>query len=270
MTETYIQIEKIGNKAIFRLNRPNKRNALNFAFFDEIKTKIDALQNDPDIRVIYITGTEMEGKEFFCSGIDVSEVYAFRTSVTDNSLDEFHKLALRLQNSFNAIEQCDKPTIAVINGHCYGAGLELALACDFRIATEDAQIGLLETSLGIIPDIGGTSRLVFNIGVSRAKQLIMLAEVLSGVQAKDLGIIDYIVPKENLWIMAHDIGDKLLKNAPKAIAYAKKLVSQIYGKNLSESLTLERNAQAELIITDDVVEGFQAKLEHRQPNFQGK
>ena len=269
MTETYIEIEKIANKAILRLNRPNKRNALNIAFFDELKAKIDFLQNDSDIRVIFITGTELEGKEFFCSGIDVNEVYAMRTSATNTSSEEFHTLALRLQDAFNAIEHCDKSVIAVINGYCYGAGLELALACDFRIATEDAQIGLLETSLGIIPDIGGTTRLVRQIGI-KSKQFIMLAEIVSGTRAKELGIIDYVVPKENLWIMAHDIGDKLLKNAPKAVAYAKKLVSEIYGKNLSDSLALERNAQADLIVTDDVVEGFQARIEHRQPRFQGK
>ena len=263
LTFSTILLEKTFSIAKIVINRPEKRNAMNRALFADIREVFYQLQADTDIRVILVTGTNGT----FSAGIDLQEIAQLGQEFSVSQLRHF---AEELQASFNATEACEKPVVALIDGHCYGAGLELALACDFRIASETAKIGFLETQLGMIPDLGGTSRVVRALGVSRAKRIIMLAEVFGGFEAKEIGLVDWVVPSAQLEDKGIEIAEKLSKNAPLALGVAKKTIDRVYGMSIESALTVERLSQLELLRSEDIVEAITSKIEKRPPVFQGK
>jgi enoyl-CoA hydratase/carnithine racemase len=263
-SDSLVLVEKDGHKAIVSLNRPSKRNALNTAMFEEIGNTFTSLRDDNQIRVILVKGSQVNGREIFSAGVDVFELGEAVQEANLTTIKHFQTIA---QNSFNAIERIENPTIALIDGYAFGAGLELALACDFRIMTENAKIGLLETALGTIPDLGGTTRLVKMFGTHLAKKVILFAEKYSAQDALKLNLVDWVVPQGELLNKGYDLTDRLLRNAPLALGVAKRLIDEVYGLDLQRGLLLEKLAQFELLKSEDTIEAFMANMEKREPNF---
>ncbi|MFW9930026.1 MAG: enoyl-CoA hydratase/isomerase family protein [Candidatus Thorarchaeota archaeon] len=261
----YFKIEKHQYITKVIINRPEKRNAMNRKFFTELNAIFNNLSADKDTRVILITGTSYNGSSFFSSGIDINELAEKSTS----SISEMKTFGKELQESISSIEKIEKPVIALINGYCYGSGFELALACDFRITTKIAQIGLLETNIGLIPDLGGTTRLVKIVGTNVAKKVILLADKYTSDEAYKLGLVDWIVEEEELENKGLEVAHKLLNNAPLAIGVAKRIIDQIYSQTQETGLLIEQLAQLELLKSEDAKEAFIAKLEKRKPEFKG-
>ena len=206
-----LDIRKENHICTITINRPEKRNAITKEIFDLIRSTFTDLNSDNDIFLVVIRGTEYQGKKFFSSGIDFVEL-AMKSQ--NSSVSELDLHAKSLQNSFTAIEQCNKTIIAVLEGFCLGAGLELALACDLRIATSDCRIGFPETELAIIPDLGGTTRVTRVLGTGKAKELVMLADQYTGDQAHSFGLVNFVCPNQEIDKKLNEITSKLLKRAP--------------------------------------------------------
>ena len=249
------------------LNRPDKRNAISKDMFDTLYETFTELNNDSEIYVVVIKGSEYNGKKFFSAGIDFVEL-----AMTNQSSSAFDigNHAKRLQDSFTAVERCNKPVIAVLEGFCLGAGLELALACDLRLATEDCKIGFPETELAIIPDLGGTTRAIRVVGTGKAKEMIMLADQYSGKQAFSFNLVNFVCSNEELDTKLTEITSKLLKRGPLALQKAKQVVDKVYSMDINSALEVEHLAQLALLPTKDVQEGFMARMEKREPKFQNK
>jgi enoyl-CoA hydratase/carnithine racemase len=181
----------------------------------------------------------------------------------------FRQLVARLQYVFNQMEALEKPVIALLHGYCFGMGLELALAADFRIAAEDAVLAIQEVELGIIPDVGGTTRLVRTVGMPRAKEMIMLARRVDAPRAYEIGLVHEVVPAGELEKHAAAWVAGLEGCAPLAVGMVKKLIDRGAHLDKLTFMELEALAQSSLIGTADVAEGVQARLERRPPAFRG-
>ncbi len=262
-----LDVSKTNHVCTITLNRPEKRNAITREMFDLIQTTFTKLSSDTDIFLIVVRGTSYQGKKFFSAGIDFVELAMTNQSA---SVPEIEMYAKNLQDSFTAIEKCTKPVIAVLEGFCLGAGLELALACDLRLASCDCKIGFPETELAIIPDLGGTTRATRVVGTGKAKELIMLADEYTGEQAFNFGLVNFVCPSQDIENKLNEIIGKLLKRGPLALGKAKKVVDTVYPMDISSALDVERFAQLNLLPSKDVQEGFMARMEKREPKFQNK
>ncbi len=253
-----ISIEE--NIATITINRPTKLNALNKATISDLSKAIKLLGKNDDIRVIILTGS---GEKAFVAGADISE-FANYTIV------EGAQLAAEGQESlFDLIEGLKKPVIAAINGFALGGGLELAMACHFRIASDNAKMGLPEVTLGLIPGYGGTQRLPQLVGKGRAMEMIMTAAMITAEQAKDYGLVNHVVPQEELLSFTNVIAQKIIKNAPFAIGKAIKAINANFtdGKN---GFDVEIKSFGKCFGTQDFKEGTTAFLEKRKAEFTGK
>jgi enoyl-CoA hydratase/carnithine racemase len=266
MSEHIILIEKKDHVAYITLNRPDKRNAINKEMFDTIKFIFTDLNTDSNIWLIVIQGTESRGIRVFSSGVDYIEL----ATKADNTVFEQNDFAVELQESFNAIEHVNKPVIALMEGYCLGAGLELVLACDIRIATEDCLIGFPETELGIIPDLGGTTRIVREIGIGNTKRLVLTADKVTGKEAFNMGLVNYVVPAEKAQQKLNEVINVMLKRSPLALNRGKKLINQVHHLDMDTALQVERLTQLELLQSEDVREAFVARMEKRDPNWKNK
>ncbi len=254
---------------VLRLNRPHKRNALNDALFQELKEKVRAISNDSTARACIITGTSENGNRFFSAGIDLNEIVQALQGQVDPEVVLVK--AKEWQDTFTEIAHSPIPFICAIDGYCYGAALELALACDFRVAEPTAKLGLLETKLGVIPDLGGITRLTRLLGVTRSKRLIFLSEVLSGIDAHHVGLIDWLASNEESSLeTAMKIARTIARNAPLAIRASKRVIQSCLEVSEAESLALEREEQRLLFKSKDALEGFLAALQKRAPQFKGE
>ncbi|MHA1983930.1 MAG: enoyl-CoA hydratase/isomerase family protein [Candidatus Hodarchaeales archaeon] len=263
----YFLVEKSYFIAKVTINRPEKRNAMNRDLILELGEVFRKLNKDPDVRIILINGSKVGEKEFFSAGIDMNELAELGGESSLNLLRKFQK---DLQEGITTVENTEKPVIAVLNGYCLGSGYELALACDFRLASENTKVGLLETSIGLIPDLGGTTRLVKILGTSIAKKVILTSEEFEAKEALRLGLVDYVYPQDELENKAFELANKLLKNAPLALGVAKRIIDQVYAQTQETGLLIEQLAQIELLKSEDVREAFMAKMEKREPEFKGK
>lgn len=246
--------------ATITINRPTKLNALNKATISDLSNAVDSLSKNDDVRVIVLTGS---GEKAFVAGADISE-FANYTTV------EGAQLAAAGQESlFDFIENLKKPVIAAINGFALGGGLELAMACHFRVASDNAKMGLPEVTLGLIPGYGGTQRLPQLIGKGRAMEMIMTAAMITAEQAKDYGLVNHVVPQEELLSFTNVIAQKIIKNAPFAIGKAIKAINANFkdGKN---GFDTEIKSFGECFGTQDFKEGTTAFLEKRKAEFTGK
>ena len=188
----YLFFEQKDNYGIVRVNRPDKRNALNLDLLEEIRKMFNNLKEKQDLQIIVLTGFKDESTSYFSSGIDLSVLNKINTeSKNEKDLNESIK---KIQDTVNAIEDVGKVVIAQISGYCFGSGLEIALACDFLVASPETKFGLLETKFGIIPDLGGTFRLIRRVGYQFAKQIIMLADTFEVQEAYRMGLINWITP----------------------------------------------------------------------------
>lgn len=241
------------------IDRPDKRNALSAAVRRALLDALHTLSEDPDVRVIVVTGA---GEKSFVAGADIAE-FATRTPV-----DQYR--AMRLPSYLDAIERSPKPVIAAINGYCLGGGLELAMACDFRIAAEHATFGQPEIKLGIIPGGGGTQRLPRLVGLGYAMKMILSGEPISAAEALRIGLIEEVVSRDRLMErtlqLAHDIAAK----SPVALAAAKEATRAALQTPLAEGLRVETGLYLMAFASDDKAEGVRAFLEKRTPLFTGR
>ena len=241
------------------INRPSKLNALNVATIQELHNAFESLDQNYDVRAIIITG---EGEKAFVAGADISEFANF-------SIEEGAQLAAQGQELlFDFVENLKTPTIAAINGFALGGGLELAMACHFRIASDNAKMGLPEVSLGVIPGYGGTQRLPQLIGKGRAMEMIMTAGMITAEEAFRAGLVNYVVPQAELLEFTKDIATRIMKNSPFAIGRAIKCVNANFKDGINGYETEIRNF-GKCFGTNDFKEGTTAFLEKRKPNFNG-
>lgn len=254
-----ILITTANNIATVTINRPEKLNALNVATIQELHEGLLWLENNSEIRVIIITGS---GEKAFVAGADIAEFANF-------SIAEGAKLAKDGQEKlFDCIENLSKPVIAAVNGFALGGGLELAMSCHFRVASNNAKMGLPETSLGVIPGYGGTQRLPQLIGKGRAMEMIMTAGMISADDAYRVGLVNHTTPQNELLDFCNGIANKIIKNSPVAISNAIKSINSgfIDGQNGYQS---EIECFGKCFGTNDFKEGTTAFLEKRKAVFQG-
>ena len=242
------------------INRPSKLNALNAATIQELHNALESMENDENTRAIIITG---EGEKAFVAGADIAEFANF-------SVQEGAQLAAQGQELlFDFVENMRTPTVAAINGFALGGGLELAMACHFRIASDTAKMGLPEVSLGVIPGYGGTQRLPQLVGKGRAMDMIMTAGMISAEEAFRMGLVNHVVTQAELLDFTKSITAKIIRNSPFAIGRAIKAVNANFKDGINGYETEIRNF-GKCFETEDFKEGTTAFLEKRKPSFTGK
>ena len=239
------------------INRPEKLNALNKATIKELHETLKMIDENPEVRVIIITGT---GEKAFVAGADIAEFAHF-------SAEEGALLAAKGQQIlFDFIENMKTPVIAAVNGFALGGGLELAMACHFRIASENAKMGLPETSLGVIPGYGGTQRLAQLVGKGRAMEMILTAGMIDADTAKIYGLVNHVVPQEELFSAYMTVATRIMKNSPVAISKAIEAVNANFISGIN-GFDVEIKNFGDCFATDDFKEGTTAFLEKRKANF---
>jgi enoyl-CoA hydratase len=252
-------VTKTAALAQVTINRPKKLNALNKATIQELHKAFDALESDLNIKVIILTGI---GEKAFVAGADIAEFAHF-------SMEEGAGLAREGQEMlFNFIENLATPVIAAINGFALGGGLELAMACHFRIASDTAKMGLPEVSLGVIPGYGGTQRLPQLVGKGKAMEMIMTAGMISAEEAKACGLVNHVTTQEELIPLAEKISGKIMRNSSVAISAAIVAINANFEDGVN-GFDAEINAFGECFGTGDFREGTTAFLAKRRPNFLG-
>ncbi|BBL79769.1 3-hydroxybutyryl-CoA dehydratase [Rubrobacter xylanophilus] len=240
------------------LNRPEKRNALSSRVVSELREALRELGEDERVGVLVFTGA---GERAFAAGADITELRE------KTMLDA---LSPAMQALCEEIEGSDKPTIAAVNGYALGGGCELAMACDIRIAAENARFGLPEVSLGILPGAGGTQRLSRLIGKGRALELVMTGRLMDAREALSAGLVSRVVPQEELLSAAGELAAQILSRGPLAVRLARLAVRAGYEADQGTGLLIERLAQAVLFASEDKREGTAAFVEKRPPEFRGR
>ena len=243
------------------LNRPEKRNALNGEVIAELGAAIEAAAADPEVRVVVLRG---EGA-MFSSGMDLNDLREL--SESPENLRAYRRPIL---SWWNLLEEMPKPTICQIHGAALGGAFELALACDFRTMAEDAVAGIMEVRVGLLPDVGGCSRLPAVVGLGNAKELIMTGKVIDGREAHRIGFANRIAPADGLDAATDALANDLLACAPKAVGLAKRVLDAAAKPALAATLEQEVQAQQRLAETEDFKEGARAFFEKRQPDFAGQ
>ena len=242
------------------INRESKLNALNKETLNELADVIAEAQNNDEVRGILLTGA---GPKAFVAGADISEFAEFNGN-------QGEELARHGQETvFNAIEHSIKPVVAAINGFALGGGLELAMACHIRIASENAMLGLPEVSLGLIPGYGGTQRLTQLVGKGKAIEMITTAEMISATQAESIGLVNHVVAPEFLMAKAEELLNKIKSRAPLAVASAIKAINASIDSDFN-GFEIEMNEFGKCFDTEDFKEGTSAFLNKRTPVFTGK
>jgi len=243
---------------IITINRPDKMNALNKTVFNDLDDVIDEVYNNPEIKSAIITGA---GPKAFVAGADISEF-------TSLEPDDSTRLARRGQNVFDKIENCPKPIVAAVNGFALGGGCELALACHFIYASENAKFGQPEVNLGLIPGYGGTQRLTQLVGKNLAMELLMSGNMISAREAMDYGIVNKVVPQDELLTAVKNILQTIQSKAPIAVSGVIECVNNF--DHTQQGYDLEISKFGDCFGTDDMKEGTSAFLEKRKPNFKGR
>jgi enoyl-CoA hydratase/carnithine racemase len=259
-------ITTIQRDAIFEivLNRPEKRNAINSQMYQELDEAIKTADQLEGIRVVLIRG---EGK-VFSAGIDVASFLDLPQRYGVDWLEKSWLITREFQAVLNRLEHLGMPTIVLMHGYCLGLAMELSLACDIRIAAEGTKLGLPETRLGMIPDVGGTTRLTRLVGPGRAKEIIFTGSHLDARQAAEWGIVNHVVPEDMLLAKGESIAAEIMQSAPLAVGMAKQVINGLI--DMEKGLTLEGWAQNRLFQTEDFMEAIQSFMMKRPPDFKGK
>jgi len=244
---------------ILTMNRPKALNALNTETLGELSVLLDEIAKDESVKVVIITGAERS----FVAGADITEMLHF----TSAQGREFGRLG---QSVFNKIEKMPKPVIAAINGFALGGGCELSMSCDIRIASEKAKFGQPEVGLGILPGFAGTQRLPRLVGRGKAKEILFTGEVFDAKEALSIGLVEKVVPPEELMEAAMTMAKKIMKNAPYAVRLCKDAVNTGLDVDLDAGQEYEATLFGVTCATDDKKEGMSAFVEKRKPNFTGK
>ncbi len=242
------------------LDRPEAANALSLQMLYELHEAIQEVKFNPEVRCVVIKAS---GEKVFCAGADLKE----RAGMEPVQVKRTVSL---IQGNINDIEALPQPVICALNGSAFGGGLELALACDIRIAADHIKVGLTETSLAIIPGAGGTQRLPRLIGKGKAKELIYTARRVDAYEAEKIGLVEYVVSLENLDEKVNEITTLIAKNGPVALQQAKYAIDKGLEVDLQTGLAIERKAYEVTIPTKDRIEGLTAFKEKRTPKYTGE
>ncbi len=258
MSYKYLLVSKETDShiAVVQFNRPEALNALNFELMDELLNALEALEHDPDVRAIVLTGNE----KAFAAGADIKE-FAARTSaqmLVQNPLEKWHR-----------IERCSKPLIAAVSGFALGGGCEVMLMCDLVVASETAKLGQPEVNIGVIPGAGATQRLTRLVGKFKAMELILTGRMIDAKEALDLRLVSKIVPVAEYLEEAKRLAREIASKSPVAIRAAKEAIRASLS-GLDEGLAFERKSFYLLFDTEDKKEGMQAFIEKRKPQWKGR
>ena len=252
----YVEITRKSHVGILALNRPQALNALSHQVLLDLKQGLSQLNNDDDIYVIIITG---KGRAF-AAGADISKMTTMNVYDGKKFSEMGNRVCLRIENS-------EKPVIAAVNGYALGGGCEIALACDIRIAAENAMFGLPEVGLGIMPGFGGTQRTPRTIGVAMAMEMILTAEPINAQKAKEIGMVNRIVPTDRLMEEALILAQKIAKKPQIAIRAAKQAVRRGLQADIATAITYESLAFSTCFDTEDQKDAMSAFLEKRQIDY---
>lgn len=255
-----VSCRRVDHLAWLTIERPEVMNCLSFPTLKRFRTLLEELREDKTLRCILITGA---GERAFCAGADLKERYTMEASMVPHFVRNIRAL-------MDDVEAMPQPTVAVMNGFAFGGGTELALACDLRVAAENAMMGLTETSLAIIPGAGGTQRLPRLVGKSRAKDLILTARKLDALEAAEMGLVNRTAPKAQLGAVALELAERISKNGPVAVRAAKDAIDAGCELSLAEGLEFEAECYSRTLETSDRLEALAAFSEKRKPNYQGE
>ncbi|MET3505838.1 enoyl-CoA hydratase-related protein [Halalkalibacter oceani] len=255
-----IAVENKGKGIVLiTLRQPERANALSLALLVDLQRVLrETVEREP--RVLVFRG---EGENVFCAGADLKE----RVKMTEA---EVRRTLSFIRTTIEAVAAVKQPTIAAMNGHAFGGGLELGLACDLRVVSATSLYGLSETSLGIIPGAGGTQRLTRLIGLGKAKELIYTAARISGKEAERIGLAEKAVPQEKVVEEALQLAAKIAEQGPIAVQQAKQAIDAGYDLDLRTALTIEQLAYERTLSTKDRLEGLRAFQEKRKPHYKGE
>ena len=260
MNFSHLKVSAKGPITKVTINRPDKLNALNIEVIEQLSQCMTQLDDDSNVRCIILTG---EGQKAFVAGADISEFANFSVPEGTKLSAEGH------EKLFNLVSKLNTPVIAAVNGFALGGGLELAMSCHMRVASDNARMGLPEVSLGVIPGYGGTQRLPELIGKGRAMEMIATAQMIDAATALQYGLVNHVVSQEQLIEKCEEIASKIVRNSPKAIGFA------IQAVNASSNPSIDGYAEevrlfGEAFGTGDFKEGTTAFLEKRKPEFKGE
>jgi enoyl-CoA hydratase len=254
-----IRVERAGKRATVIIARPEKLNALNAETIAELDAAFRELADDDEIGGLVITG---DGEKAFVAGADIAELAKM------GPIDGIG-VSRDGQDAFRRLERMGKPVVAAVNGYALGGGMELALACHLRVASEKARFGLPEVKLGIIPGYGGTVRLPRIVGRGRALEMILTGEMVDAERAREMGLVNKVVPAGETRAAAESLLDTILKNGPIALRFALEAVDRSLETGIEEGLGLEAHLFGLLASTEDMREGMQAFLDKREAGFRG-
>ncbi len=246
--------------ATITFNRPKALNALNSALLDELSAALDDIAGDEDVRVLVLTGA---GDKAFVAGADIKELAAL-------SALQAKRFARKGQSIINKIAALPIPVIAAVNGYALGGGTEMALACDFIYASDNANMGLPETTLGLIPGFGGTQRLPRLIGPNQAKELIYTGKMIPAAEAKAMGLVNQVLPAESLMEQVLKTAQAMAAKGRVSLRTAKEAVNSGLEADLATGLKIEQDGFAICMVSEDAAEGTRAFIEKRKPVFKGR
>ena len=257
---THLRVEWDGDIAVVTIDRHEKLNALNAEVVEELGGVFDSLREDEAVRGVILTGA---GEKAFVAGADIGELA---------KMDSLSGVAVSRQGQevFHAVERFPKPVLAAVGGYALGGGFELALACHMRVASENARFGLPEVSLGIIPGYGGTIRLARLVGLGRAIEITLTAEMIDAERAERIGLVSRVVPRDELLERSKELLRRVTRNGPIAVRMALESIYRGLDTSTSEALDFESALFGILASTRDMKEGMAAFLEKRKPAFGGR
>ena len=259
MSEQAVLLEREGRVAILTVNRPKKGNALNQQVRDETLEHLETIKNDDSVGAVVITGT---GEKFFIAGADIGE-FEGRSPFDQRE-------AMRFPRVFDVMANFPKPVIAMINGFCLGGGCELAMSCDMRIAADTAKLGQPEINLGLIPGGGGTQRLPRLVGLGNAMRLILTGDMLKADEAQAMGLVDQVVPADELRAKTLELAEKIASKSPLTLRVAKEAMRASERLTIEEGILYERDLFCLCFSTEDKEEGVAAFLGKRQAEWKGR
>ena len=257
-----LHVEKKDGVAVLTLNRPETHNAMNQTMFAELDVAARDLQGDPEVRAVVMTGA---GKSF-SSGLDLGSFIG----LSQLTALQIHSFLKGVQGTYMAFEMMDKPVIAAVNGLAFGGAMEIMLACDIRVASEDATFNLMEIRFGIIPDLGACKRLSRQVGNGRAKELIFTGDTIDAQEAYRIGLVEHLHPKEQVLPEALKLAQRLADGPILAIAMAKQAINRSWDSDPETALEFEAIAQTLCLVSEDHQETIKALAENRKPEYKGR
>ena len=258
MTDTVLR-EQEGRVAILTINRPDKLNALNHEVRDEMLAHLTAIETDDSVGVVVVTGA---GEKSFIAGADIGEFEG------RSPLDQRH--AMRSPRVFDVMAAYPKPVIAMINGFCLGGGCELAMSCDLRVSSEKARFGQPEINLGLIPGGGGTQRMSRLVGLGHTMRLVLSGELIGAAEAKEIGLVEMVVPAEELREKTIELAAKIASKSPLTLSIAKQAVRAGEQLPIEDGIKYERDLFCLAFSTEDKKEGVEAFLQKRPAEWKGR